>query len=256
MAGEAKVREVKVREVTLGDGVPKICIPVTPGSFEELRAQVKQALAGPCDLVEWRADFFRELQEGWLPKALRKLREELREKPLLFTFRTKEEGGARSVSLQEYERLNLAVADTGLADLIDVELNRGEDVLRSLAAQLQARGVRVVASFHDFEKTPTCDQITQILRRMQDCGADITKAAVMPQTEQDVLTLLEASLQMKQQFADRPYITMSMGRLGSISRLAGALTGAAVTFALSGRASAPGQLEAELAHRLLAALQS
>jgi 3-dehydroquinate dehydratase-1 len=86
---------------------------------------------------------------------------------------------------------------------------------------------------------------------MQDCGADITKAAVMPQNEQDVLEVLKATLAMKQQYADRPFITMSMGRLGAITRLAGGLTGSALTFATAGRASAPGQLEAQALSALL-----
>ena len=90
---------------------------------------------------------------------------------------------------------------------------------------------------------------------MQKCGVDITKAAVMPKSEADVLTLLGASVEMKQNYADRPFITMSMGRLGAVSRLAGSLTGSAVTFATAGQASAPGQLAAAQIAGVLAQLQ-
>lgn len=76
----------------------------------------------------------------------------------------------------------------------------------------------------------------------------------MPQTRADVLRLLWASVQMKEQYADRPFITMSMGRMGSISRLAGTFDGSAVTFATAGRASAPGQMEASVLAQVLPSL--
>ena len=83
------------------------------------------------------------------------------------------------------------------------------------------------------------------MRRMQTLGCDLVKYAVMPQCERDVLTLLDASLTMKEQYPDTPVITMSMGRLGAISRICGELSGSAVTFGSAGASSAPGQLPAD-----------
>ena len=74
---------------------------------------------------------------------------------------------------------------------------------------------------------------------------DIAKLAVMPVSRGDVLRLLEVSVRMHENFADRPFITMSMGKLGGISRLAGSFDGSAITFATCGRASAPGQIPSE-----------
>ncbi len=58
---------------------------------------------------------------------------------------------------------------------------------------------------------------------MQDLGADLPKIAVMPQSPQDVLTLLAATLTMKEKYATRPLITMSMGKSGGVSRVTGRL---------------------------------
>ena len=69
-------------------------------------------------------------------------------------------------------------------------------------------------SNHDFHKTPAQEDIIYRLRRMQDLGADLPKIAVMPQSPQDVLTLLAATLTMKEKYATRPLITMSMGKSG------------------------------------------
>lgn len=248
-------KALKIRELTLGDGIPKICIPITARDRRELEEQAARLLEGPCDLAEWRADFYWETEkENWVAETLAVLRERLGERPLLFTFRTRGEGGERAVSLEEYERLNEKAAQSGFADLIDVELNRGRELLQRLAEQAHGCGVRVVGSYHDFKATPGREEIVRILCAMQSLGADISKAALMPQSEQDVMELLEATLEMKLRYADRPYITMSMGRLGAVSRLCGALTGSAVTFATAGRASAPGQMDAELVARVRAAM--
>jgi len=48
---------------------------------------------------------------------------------------------------------------------------------------------------------------------------------------------------MNQGLARQPVITMSMGGTGVISRLSGEVFGSALTFALAGQASAPGQIE-------------
>lgn len=247
---------VTVRGITLGEGAPKLCIPVTAREAQELRAQVKTALQGPCDLIEWRADYFARIEEpDILEESLALLRELLGEVPLLFTFRTREEGGERSIEPEAYVRLNERAAVSGMVDLVDIELNRGRELAGSLIRSVQACGVKAVCSFHDFEKTPESEELLRILCSMQVLGADITKAAVMPQNRSDVLRLLEVSVRMREQYADRPFITMSMGRLGAISRVAGSFDGAAVTFVTAGQASAPGQLEARTLAQILPALQ-
>lgn len=247
-----KSTQLTVRGLTLGDGTPKICVPLTAADRDELERQVDRILEGPFDLAEWRADFYQQTDDAlWLEHALAFLRSRLGERPILFTFRTKEEGGERSAAMEEYEELSGRAAASGYADLVDIELNRGEERLRRMAERIHSSGGKLVASFHDFAGTPSAETIVRLLTKMQELGADVTKAAVMPRSEEDVLALLDASIRMKLQCADRPYITMAMGRLGAVSRLCGALTGSAVTFATAGKASAPGQIDAELVARIL-----
>ena len=97
---------------------------------------------------------------------------------------------------------------------------------------------------HDFERTPPEEEIIRRLELMESKGADICKIAVMPQTPEDVLTLLKAT-HRRQQFSKVPLITMSMGNLGMVSRLAGEVFGSAATFGSLGKASAPGQMAVE-----------
>ena len=80
---------------------------------------------------------------------------------------------------------------------------------------------------------------------MQECGADIVKIAVMPQSKKDVLTLLLATEEMVREHAKCPVFTMSMSEVGVVSRICGEAFGSALTFGAVKKASAPGQLGAE-----------
>ena len=131
---------------------------------------------------------------------------------------------------------------SGYADLIDVEVITGDEIVKQIIESAHAAGVKVVASNHDFFKTPDKDEIVSRLRKMQDLGADIPKIAVMPQNRKDVLTLLAATEEMSGTYADRPIITMSMAGTGVISRLCGEVFGSALTFGAAKKASAPGQM--------------
>ena len=126
--------------------------------------------------------------------------------------------------------------------MVDVEVFTGDEIVKKIIDGAHAAGVKVVASNHDFFKTPDKDDIVGRLRKMQDLGADIPKIAVMPQNKKDVLTLLAATEEMANEYADRPIITMSMAGTGVISRLAGEVFGSALTFGAAAKASAPGQM--------------
>ena len=105
------------------------------------------------------------------------------------------------------------------------------------------KGVAAVVSRHDFSGTPPEEEIFHTLESMKKLGADLPKMAVMPKSPQDVLTLLSATLRAREQLG--PVITMSMGSLGKLSRVSGAVFGSCLTFAAGQSSSAPGQINAE-----------
>ncbi len=103
-------------------------------------------------------------------------------------------------------------------------------------------GVARLYSYHNFTATPPQTEFADILKRMQQSGADIAKLAVMPCCYGDVLTLLAAGDDARSSGIDIPLITIAMGEIGKISRLAAGFFGADILFAKATSASAPGQL--------------
>lgn len=233
---------VIVRNISIGEGRPKICVPIVSGDADSILQEAASFRELPLDLVEWRADHFKEIHDhAAVCVAGKKLRETLGSTPLLFTFRTSAEGGAAPCSAEDYAALCRAVISGGFADLIDVELFSGEETVCSLIRLAHENGMKVVVSNHDFHATPPREEILSRLVRMQQLGADLPKIAVMPRSEEDVLTLLSATLEMKLHHQETPVITMSMSGTGMISRLSGECFGSALTFGAAGRTSAPGQ---------------
>ena len=234
---------IKVRNIEIGSGTPKIIVPIVGVTKQEIIDEAKTFDSIPVDVVEWRVDWFEGVFDfEKVEDVLKELRAVLGETPILMTFRTSKEGGEKSIEPEDYAKLNIKAAQTGYVDFIDVEIFTGDAIVTKIIDGAHAAGVKVIASNHDFDATPEKDEIVRRLRMMQDYGADIPKMAVMPKSKQDVLTLLSATLEMSEQFADRPIITMSMAGTGVVSRLTGETFGSALTFGAATKASAPGQI--------------
>lgn len=235
---------VRVKNLVIGEGIPKVCIPVTGKTECEIIEEVKEVIKQEPDLVEWRVDCFKDGKEiGKVCKLLKTINDILGNIPLLFTFRTREEGGKAEISWQDYVKLLTEAAKTGEIELIDVEIFFKTEAAGGLIEELKELSVVVVASNHHFTETPETEQMQEIFTIMKECGADILKLAVMPKDKQDVLRLLSATVWAQEQM-ERPIITMSMGRLGVLSRICGEFSGSCVTFGAGLSASAPGQIPA------------
>lgn len=236
---------VQVGNITLGQGLPKICVPLTAQNKPALLGQAAAAKAAGAQLIEWRADYYAGLaRPGALAEALAALRGALGETPLLFTIRTAGEGGEWDGPPAVYQQLNEEAARSGLVDMLDIQLYCGQQVVHGLVQAAKAHGVVPVVSNHDFDKTPPVQEMAVRLRRMQALGAGIAKLAVTPRAPADTLALLAATDEVVQGGLGCPVITMAMGEMGVISRVAGAFFGSCVTFGAVGAASAPGQIEA------------
>ena len=232
------MNQLKVRNLVLGEGMPKICVPIVGTSWEEIKEQAEEIVKLPVDFVEWRMDWYEKVtEESSVIDILGLLRQYLGDLPLL--------------SQQEYRALMNTVLTSGYIDLVDVELFLGEKLVKELIESAHLAGVFVVASNHDFFKTPTKEEMIRRLCKMQELGADVLKIAVMPNTNRDVLTLLETTVEMNEVYAKKPLITMAMSGIGMISRLSGECFGSAVTFGAARKASAPGQIGVEQLREIL-----
>ncbi|MDO5517847.1 MAG: type I 3-dehydroquinate dehydratase [Clostridium sp.] len=239
-------KEVDVRNVKIGSGVPKIAVSIMGKDDLELCKEIKNLSSIKFDIVEWRVDFYEDVHNiESVKKVLSNIRRLLANTPIIFTFRSKSEGGNKEISKEYYIELVSEIVKTKEADLVDVELFMGDESVKNIIDLSHKNEVKVIVSNHDFSKTPSKEEIIQRLRKMICLGADLPKIAVMPKNMNDVLKLLSATNEINQEYRDKPIITMSMGKMGIISRVAGEFFGSALTFGAVNEVSAPGQIQAD-----------
>ena len=123
------------KNIVLGEGIPKICIPLVSTCLDALLNDMKKALDHSADLIEWRVDWMDDiLKKGYLEEILPAVRKAAGDTPLLFTFRTKKEGGNMAASLLQYKELVKRAICSGLVDLVDIELFSDKDTVNELIA--------------------------------------------------------------------------------------------------------------------------
>lgn len=245
------MKKIRVRDLIFGDVKPKICVPITGTNENQILKDIEDLKSADYDLIELRIDYYEYVENLNMVGKLLELIRKSCGKAVLFTCRSIEESGMHKMTEENYFALNRFAVESGLIDLIDIELFRSEEKIRDITVFAKQHGVKVLMSNHELSKTPSKDEIVTRLVKMQEYGADITKIAVMPYCEEDVLTLMAAALEMKKEKADRPFIAISMGSLGTVTRLTGELTGSCLTFAALNKPSASGQINVKHARELL-----
>ncbi len=237
---------VIVKNIELGCGKPKICTSVVGKSETEIIKECEKISSMNVDIVELRCDFYEYIKDiTKVCNLLDKIKKILNNKPLIFTIRSKEEGGEINISENEYMDLYKNICKKKLTDIIDVELRVGDEKAKQLVEIAHNNDIKVIISKHDFEKTPSKNEMIEDLIRMQKLKGDIPKLAVMPNDYIDVIKLLEVTNIMKEKYNETPIITISMGTKGIISRMSGQIFGSCLTFASGSKASAPGQIGVE-----------
>ena len=82
----------------------------------------------------------------------------------------------------------------------------------------------------------------EILSELTSPSPKVVKVSVMAHTEQDVLDLMNYTRGFKTLNPEQEYVTISMGKIGKVSRITSDVTGSSWSFASLDEASAPGQI--------------
>lgn len=136
---------VYIRKLAIGEGRPKICVPICGKSREEILREAENMRKLPADLIEWRADWYDDVFDGEaLRETLEALRRRLGDKPLLFTFRSIQEGGEKPIPPEQYLEIGQAVCGSGQADALDVELFMDGKVTKALIEAAHRQGLTVM----------------------------------------------------------------------------------------------------------------
>jgi 3-dehydroquinate dehydratase-1 len=237
----AKVIDIRGR--MLGGETPLLCTPLVGKTGERVLAEAAAVVAKKPDVVEWRVDYFQSIGDATaVLETARRLRAAVGDMPIIFTRRSIKEGGEPiAIDDEGVVRLYEAVSASGLVDFLDFEMGNDPEQVRRVRETAHQRGTRLILSYHNFGYTPGREFLEQRFLEAERLGADVAKVAVMPRDRMDVLTLLAATAQADAK-ARIPLISMSMGPLGSVTRMIGGVFGSSLSFAVGEASSAPGQI--------------
>ncbi len=236
---------IEVKNIKIGEGTCKICIPLIIENKDDLPKILNKLEFVEYDLIEIRIDCFSNVKNiEDVIDLLKEVRKNLKNIPIIFTFRTINEGGKTEISLEYYEKLNIEAIKSGYIDLIDVELFVESNIINKIILQAKKYNVKTIISNHNFKLTPEKDEIINILNKMQFFDIDIMKIAFMANCKKDAFNLMSIVNNMVEDGLKYPIIAISMGEFGRITRIISNIFGSCITFAMLEKSSAPGQIEA------------
>ena len=229
-----------------GGEMMKLCVPITGSNMDEIKEQLDRLALLDFDMIEWRADYYFSMQ------ALESIKKALPDKELMFTFRTKAEGGETQPKDEFLLYVYTLVALSGMVHIIDLELEGICKTNPDIIKRLKSSGVKLIISNHDIEKTPPEKVIIDRFKKMEALGADIAKIAVMPENKNDVEILISAA-KMANLLLQIPIVAISMGELGKKTRVEGEKFGSIITFGSLDKGLALGQIPAKELKKMLKA---
>lgn len=261
------MRKLKVKKLILDQGRPKIAVPITGRSHEQIIKDVKEAMKKPCDMLEWRADYFFGEMESLEEKVentdahmemiriLDDIDYQTEGMPLIFTIRGHGHGGRVAISREHAYDLASLAAQSGLVDFVDMELFDDNDTydpaqVKKQIEEVHEFGTGVILSYHDYEAMPAPAVMVGLTDLMRGMGADIVKIAGMATKREEALDMMKVA-----EFVTRgdmlPVIFVAMGEEGRVSRVIGGENGSAITFAKDRELTGEGQIDAAALSRLL-----
>lgn len=178
-----------------------------------------------ADLIEVRLDLLEE-------KALDRLSELPRLKPMIFTFRKKSQGGARDLS--ENDRLTLFEKCLSIQpEFCDIETDTDFTFFERVGQKFPE--MRIIGSFHDFEKMP--ENLDEVYQKMDRPHISRYKIAVMAHTVNDALHLMAFA-------KGKEHLTcIAMGEYGQFTRILAPIFGSEMCYAAVEEIDSPlGQL--------------
>lgn len=209
------------------NSIPRIAVSITDEESNE------QIISKHIDVLEVRIDQFKDYGVEYVRRNI-----EERTKiniPIILTIRNDEsEGGRTDISDQHKYELFKAVVSS--VDAIDIELK--SPIVSKVVDLAKKNQKKVIISSHNFVETPNDAELEKILEGAKSEGADIVKMAMYANSAEDVKSFMAFTLKHK----DEDIITMSLGSIGSISRLTFLAAGSLLTYSYIGKQSAPGQL--------------
>lgn len=230
-----------------------VAVPITSGDLERNKEVLKNILDENPEFVELRFDYIENIQQI-TPSFVKNLLDLIKSqtKPI-FTFRDFSEGG--QIELGKSERLKIIqLLIEAHPQYYDIEMKNDRETLQSVINMARENNVKLIYSFHDFEKTPSYDEGFNIIEKFKEelvnnyavdfisIKKTIFKLIFTAQKFEDNLIPMKICKDFLEKNKSKNVISFCMGELGIFSRIMCVIAGSFLTYASLEERTAPGQI--------------
>ena len=238
-------RLIEIGKVPIGKEI-KICASIMGNDENEILELLNRT--NDADLIEIRLDSLQKINPAITKRILRKVKDHT-DYPIIATNRMEAEGGSFPGS--EKDRIENLIASFGIADAIDIELRAQPELRNRVIGKAKEKRTPIIVSYHNFRGTQPKNELLQILDEEIQIGASIAKIAVMPKSLEDILDMLNTTLQAKK-IIENPISIIAMGEIAKHTRAIIPIYGSDLIYAsIGGREAAPGQLTVQELKQIL-----
>ncbi|MFA9467407.1 type I 3-dehydroquinate dehydratase [Streptococcus sp. E24BD] len=203
-----------------------ILVPIMPKSFEEAMALELSHYEGTT-LIEWRADM---LPPEEILTVAPVIFERFSGYEIIFSLGHQKKDSQQWLPDEVYVDLIKQVQELYQPDYIEVPYKERQAIFDQLLTFSN-----LILSHYDTEKVP--DNIMEIYSELTALSPRVVKLVLTPQTEQDVLDMMNYTRGFKSLHPDQTYMTIASGKLGQVTRFFGDLFGSDWTIATVGEES-------------------
>ncbi len=251
-------KELWIRNLNMDDNILKFCGIILPKNGNDVQQQVQEFIRQEVDMLEFRVDGMLRRGRKWpgyflrvtmVQLALDRIQHLAPDMPVVFTLRSKKEGGKFKGTVEEYEDFLRTMSFSEGIDIIDVEMSEteAEDEQEHFIYFLNSMGKRVILSKHIMGDIPFEERMRlaeEALKRQEKSGADIFKLAMYVENEAE-MKAYQKLLRAHNIWMNRFHIGIAMGEAGKESRYNKDWCDSCLTFVCDKKVVAPGQMSIE-----------
>lgn len=224
----------------------KIAVSITASNLIEVVSNIVSANK-LADLIEIRLDYLQDKDLHQDSEEILKATTKVRQKPLIFTYRSGKKEVVPNRSIQGISRLLGSRTQELSIDYFDFDLSANNTTafhLYSTYQRLFGKSAKIILSHHNFENCEM-EELFSIYNRLATLTPEVIKVVAKANKLSDQLAIFSLLETAKKE--NLSLIALAMGESGQISRILAPSHGSFLTFASmeKGLESAPGQFTLE-----------
>lgn len=232
-----------------------IPIPVKSANINEIKPILDKAIKKNPNLIELRFDYINNIQTLSLEFIKDLLNIITSNIPVIFTFRDSSEGGQIKINQKERFEILKMLIEVKPA-YIDLEMNANKNILWEIINLASQNGVKIIYSYHNFEKTIKFDETIKIIQNFSNklnqelslkpkiYQNNIYKVVFTAQTFEDNIIPLRLCKEFSN--STQKLISFCMGTIGIFSRIMCVTVGSFLTYASLEEKTASGQINIDV----------